>query len=567
MERNFFIGKRLIFKKLEKKLLTKVEPRHANALKNRGDKKGYKPIGYLSPPIIAMKFFPTLLLLAFPIFATPVFGQVDFRAAYKKADPVPPDAAFTFEKKVKIHQGFLEKARQANDPEKQAFGHVFLFYDHLNAHDFVEASRHILEAEAIAQASGNASWQGRIAYLKGILSYRLSNYADAVREYSAAAALCGQAGDSLCVAESLEQMASMYCRVPDFEKANRYFDLALPLIEKFGGDDQFSTTLNNRGTFFSEQKRPAEAIPYYKRAIAMNQKIGKSREKAQAQAMNNLADAYRQLHRLDSAIVMYERCVQINTTNGFAENLIANFGGMYLLYAEKGNFHAAFEFSNKYHDLTDSLTGIRMQEKIADLEFKYKTQQQELELQKSQKALLAAGQTLERRTVFLLTTLFLAGFWVWFSRTKTRRANRELEQNQENLHNLTRILLEKNTQLTALEAQTLEPPPKNMDLPEPLNFEHDFYNQRILTRSDWAAFKAYFEKASPGFLQRLRTDFPAMTDAEERLFLLIKLNLTRDEAAAIQGISDETIKKTRQRLRKRLVLEKNELLDAFVKNF
>ena len=43
-------------------------------------------------------------------------------------------------------------------------------------------------------------------------------------------------------------------------------------------------------------------------------------------------------------------------------------------------------------------------------------------------------------------------------------------------------------------------------------------------------------------------------EAEERLFLFIKLNLTSQEAAAMLRISVDGVKKTRNRLRKRLGL-------------
>jgi len=44
------------------------------------------------------------------------------------------------------------------------------------------------------------------------------------------------------------------------------------------------------------------------------------------------------------------------------------------------------------------------------------------------------------------------------------------------------------------------------------------------------------------------------SEAEERLFLFIKLNLTSQEAAAMLRISVDGVKKTRNRLRKRLGL-------------
>jgi len=91
------------------------------------------------------------------------------------------------------------------------------------------------------------------------------------------------------------------------------------------------------------------------------------------------------------------------------------------------------------------------------------------------------------------------------------------------------------------------------------------YNNRILTDTDWELFKKRFEQSYPGFLLRLRTRFPEMSSAEERLFLLIKINLNGQEIANILGITANAVKKSRQRLRKRLELTPENDLEAFVK--
>ncbi len=515
-----------------------------------------------------MKKFKTLLLFAFSIFIAPVFGQTNFFEMWKKANPVAPEPALSLDEKVKIHQVFLEKATQGNDPEKRLFGLLYLFSDYLNAPDFAEADRYLLEAEALANAAGNPLWQGAVSHQKGILCLYLNDFKSSLAAYGAAAKFCGEAGDSLCLATSLEQMGVMYGKTGDLENANRYYHLALPLIEKYGDENNLSATMNNFGLLLFKQNRPAEAIPYFERAIASNNKNGRLQE--EAQNLSNLANAYRLLGRFLEALETYRRAIKINETNNFAQNLIPNYAGMDLTFEAMGDFRSANEFLNKFYALQDSLVGAETQGKITDLEIKYKTQQQELDLQKSQKELLAARQTLERGSVFLIIALVFAGFWVWFSRAKNRRAKLALAQNQENLQYLTRILLEKNTRLAELETQISVPPTDGVSAKsatEPIEFEDNLFNQRILTDSDWSSFKMYFEKANPGFLQRLRTACPGLTDAEERLFLLIKLNLTRQEAASMQGIAPETIKKTRQRLRKRLALEKNELLDAFIRAF
>ena len=90
----------------------------------------------------------------------------------------------------------------------------------------------------------------------------------------------------------------------------------------------------------------------------------------------------------------------------------------------------------------------------------------------------------------------------------------------------------------------------------------DFKYKTILTNSDWLNFKNYFQSNHPGYINNLRNTFPKLSDAEERLFLLIKLNHNTKEISAILGITIESVKKTRNRLRKRLNLTEELDLDT-----
>ncbi|HTE30744.1 MAG TPA: tetratricopeptide repeat protein [Chryseolinea sp.] len=74
----------------------------------------------------------------------------------------------------------------------------------------------------------------------------------------------------------------------------------------------------------------------------------------------------------------------------------------------------------------------------------------------------------------------------------------------------------------------------------------------ILTEEDWEKFKTLFEKIYPMFFQKLKTAAPDITLAEQRMAALTRLHLTTRQMASMQGISPDSVHKTRQRLRLRL---------------
>ena len=86
----------------------------------------------------------------------------------------------------------------------------------------------------------------------------------------------------------------------------------------------------------------------------------------------------------------------------------------------------------------------------------------------------------------------------------------------------------------------------------------------ILTEDDWDKFKLLFEKIYPMFFQRLKTATPDITVAEQRMAALIRLQLTTRQMASMQGISPDSVHKTRQRLRHRLSVSNETNLEIFL---
>lgn len=81
---------------------------------------------------------------------------------------------------------------------------------------------------------------------------------------------------------------------------------------------------------------------------------------------------------------------------------------------------------------------------------------------------------------------------------------------------------------------------------------------------DWNDFKLYFEQIYTGFYTKLKMNYPNLTNQELRHCALIRLNLSNQECATILGISPNSIKVTRTRLRKKLKLENNQSLSDLI---
>ena len=285
---------------------------------------------------------------------------------------------------------------------------------------------------------------------------------------------------------------------------------------------------------------------------------------SQMSRKNNKGLLLIEMGEYDKALAIFLESDSIIKKNNWKDRERDNEYGLYLAYKKKGDYQKAIEHFYEYNFYNDSLNGSEVKTRIADLETKYKYQGKELQYKQNSLQLAIAHQKMERYLwlIFIGITFVLIGIWLW--RRQTIRTQKELAQRQQDLYELTTLLIEKNALLQAQEENLnrFNTTPKLSG-----DIETELYNHRILTDTDWTTFKSYFEKAYPNYMFRLRQKHPTITDAEERLFLCLKLNLKSKEIALMLGISNDSVKKNRNRLRKRLELAQEDELAEYVRTF
>lgn len=89
----------------------------------------------------------------------------------------------------------------------------------------------------------------------------------------------------------------------------------------------------------------------------------------------------------------------------------------------------------------------------------------------------------------------------------------------------------------------------------------------LSTEEDWPAFKSQFEALSPHFLANLNQAHPNLTKSEIRLIILIRIGFSQKEMANILNIATGSVKKAKQRARKKLGLSKSVILTEYLSNF
>lgn len=87
---------------------------------------------------------------------------------------------------------------------------------------------------------------------------------------------------------------------------------------------------------------------------------------------------------------------------------------------------------------------------------------------------------------------------------------------------------------------------------------------KLLTKEDWELFMGTFSEIYPDFLIRLHLKYAGVTQAEERLACLIRIHFVTRDIARTLGISAHSVNMSRYRLRKRLNLDTEDILEEYI---
>ncbi|HMU10696.1 MAG TPA: tetratricopeptide repeat protein [Ferruginibacter sp.] len=366
-------------------------------------------------------------------------------------------------------------------------------------------------------------------------------------------------------------LALCFQRTGNYDSALHWFEKTREFAQKNGDTVWMGIAKGNIGTVYFEQKQYDKALPLLWNDYYTTFKYGEAN--SAGNTLHRIAIIYSNQNKKDSALVLARKSLQLTTgkrDDGFNVSYIRNaYYALGEVFKSTGNLDSAGYYATAYDHLKDSLE-LAMARSRADVV------QTKFEFEKSSNRinnLLNEKQAEKTRRNLLLAGLLLVIISGWFyfrwqrQRFTTKqqallfekeKAEVEIKNARQQLDEFTRNTIDKNEMIEKLQSQLQQ---QNMQVNEGLQ------NQSILTESDWLRFKDMFEKANPGFIQRLQKAAPGITTAEIRYAALISLNLGSKHIASMLGIGTNAVRKTRQRLRQRLNIATDEnALEEFIKN-
>lgn len=273
---------------------------------------------------------------------------------------------------------------------------------------------------------------------------------------------------------------------------------------------------------------------------------------AEYEALNVYTAIKMALGKLDQAGMLLQRAAAIKTRMGVRWEVDVfkhiKFYENYARYHEmRGHAAEALRYTHLAQALQDSLdqrNDIRKFERIKQ-RLEAEKYAAKLQLVESEKEL----QRVLRNAVFIIMALLLLLMYAWFHRQQYRHRQRvaELEAAQNELADMVTNFQEKAEMVEnlRLEIERLSATGEHSQYLEQL------LRSTILTEDDWQRFRAVFEQAFPGYIDEQKAQRPGLTPAELRYLTLEKLQLSPREMARMLGVSDNTVRQTRARMRRK----------------
>lgn len=454
----------------------------------------------------------------------------------------------------------------------------------------------------------------------GTIYFNQAKYLKAFEYKINALKIAEKINDKKILHDCYSALGAIFYIQKDYTKSQSHYFNALKIDAKLNDKKQMAQTLNSIGSLYEVQCNNTEAITYYQKALNLYQEL--NIKSGIAACISNIANIYSHQGNYEKATDYYFKALtideEINSKAGIACDKL-HIGSFYLktkkykeaeayllqslslsdslgdliyqqeafaylsnLYAQINNYQKAMVYQQKNAVAKDSLFKEEQMKEFARIEMNFDFEKKELQLKAE-----ANRKKIITTSIIIILGILLIAIVILLYQQKLKRKKEKIIFEKENevlkleknnleleLLNSKKLLniyvenmLEKSeiVEKYSLEIEELKQL-KTKELTEIRTEQIDELNNvKILTDEDWNKFQELFEGVHKGFIIRLKEKIPNLTQAEIRLICLTKLNLTTKQMADMLGVSQDTIKKTRYRLRKKLVISQENDIDELAK--
>ncbi len=331
--------------------------------------------------------------------------------------------------------------------------------------------------------------------------------------------------------------------------------------------------------------------------FSMSNKMGEGHRFVAQLAYNHefLSRVYTSIHQSNLALSHALKSYELHQQLGFNEELSNALHDLAIAFENTGQLDSAVKYYLRYFETSDSLFSIDKEHELDALKAKFQAEVQAEQIESGKVEIAFLEQKHQAQLVsnialgLCLIMVLLIAIWVITRQRVRMKLQRKLNEEKRKtlqaelvakaqaeellLAELTAkkrtltgqalAMAEKNEMLHSLKNQLneiAESQKENSGLRQLVNkFERAESQQQ-----DWDKFMHVFNEVHPTLLVNMKKSYATLTANDLRLIALMRMNFSNKEIASILHISDESLKKARYRLRKKLTLPSTHNIFDFV---
>ncbi|MDQ6479974.1 tetratricopeptide repeat protein [Dyadobacter sp. LHD-138] len=398
--------------------------------------------------------------------------------------------------------------------------------------------------------------------------------------------------------------AGIYGRIGHlYEKRQRYDSAfyfqrkALQAYQQVDQKEGAAKIYENIGSIYEDQERYDSAYFYFNKAYVLNKQQGN--ERAQIEVLNNLGDVLRKTGRYREGLNFSKQAFALAEKTGEHYQLSGACNDIGKGYNFLNKNDSAFYYLSLSRAYLSDIYSAENNKQLALLQTLYEIEKKDNEIEKLLHARKTDTLIAIATIVVIVLIILIASLIISRQRLKIRNEqklhaqNKQVYQTQNQLmeaelknkrleeENLKQELEIKTKELTSytlhvirknqllenlqgqLEALVKE---EKRDQKKQIKQLSEQISEGLNDDQHWEEFRGIFEQVHQSFFDRLQQQSDSLTSNDLRLIALIKMNLTSQDISTLLGVSQDSLRVMRHRLRKKLNLPQGENLSTYIQS-
>lgn len=366
-------------------------------------------------------------------------------------------------------------------------------------------------------------------------------------------------------------IALIYRRIGRDNVSKYYFERAIKIAEKYDKKEWVGILSGNLGGYYLKKGNLTLARKLF--TIDFETGIACNQRESASYALIALAEIEVKQNKINEASLRIKKTEELLNSFDADIRIKSEYHRVAALYFEKmKNFNLAYKHQNRHLHFLNQISNRLNIENFLNFEFQINFHKKQAELN----LLAVRKKQTEQRYNLILTFIFavMAGTfiitrqYILRKRKEKQLVEDDLIRTEKSMKQILANLSEKHELVNQLQVEisgfkdqflSIDQRKEQEALLERLN------SFKILTDDDWDEFRHLFNKRYPTFFDNLLAMADTITKADLRLAALIRLDLSVNEIGKTLGISADSVKRNHLRLRKKLNLNEQSMLEEVIK--